>query len=190
MDKSTFFTSVIPAALALAITAAMPASAQERDSRALPVTAMSDEQILQVVETLNEGEINQAKLALSKSEDAGVKQVAEMILADHEMSEARLEQLEDKHDLDTADSALAAQIERLGETTLDGLKALDGEQFECAYLDEQEKQHKFALETVNDDLMPAAQSEHVKSVLAMSAPKLEHHLDLVQAARGNLDNCG
>jgi|GEM_PF-1087153 len=151
---------------------------------------LTDGQILEVIEALNEVEIDLARLALRRTDDTAVREVAEALIADHRASDREIDLLEDTYrELDTEDSNLSEDLEDDGEALVRSLRNLDDAQFVCTFLQEQEKQHQMALQLINDQLLPAAQSEHVKSFLTASAPKLEHHLHLTQAARAKVTGC-
>lgn len=152
--------------------------------------ALDDGQILQVVRTLNLGEIAQAELAIEESDNAQVKEVAEMILADHTSSNEQIDMLEEQvDDLDLDDSDLSESLTSLAEETREGLADLDGAAFDCAYLQKQTELHQLALTTVSTQLMPAAQDAQVQALLSMSSPKLEHHQAMAEGALQGLSGC-
>jgi putative membrane protein len=153
--------------------------------------ALTDGQVLQVVRTLNDGEIKQAKLAADKTDDAQVQSVAQMLRADHEASNQQIEAIEDANDaIDLDGSDTSEALAALAEQTSEGLEDLEGAQFACEYLTKQEQAHELALDTVNNQLLPAAANSSVKALLAASAPTLEHHLEMTKAVRANLAGCG
>ena len=74
------------------------AQAKADDEAAAPkVEALSDEQIAAITDAANTAEIEQAKLAESKSKDAGVKRFAAMMIAHHGAAKQKQAKLKIKH---------------------------------------------------------------------------------------------
>lgn len=173
----------LPSLLALAMVASVPAAQSAS-------TALTDGQVLQVVRTLNDGEIEQAELALDKTDDAQVQSVAEMIKTEHEVSNENIETIEDENDeLDLDDSDTSESLAATAEETREGLKELDGAQFACTYLLKQEEGHQRALDTISQ-LEPTVTNSSVKAFLASTTPVVEHHIELAKTARESLADCG
>lgn len=197
MDNRRFLPVLVPSLLTLAMAASWPAAAQLSNPQAVgsasstSTTPLSDGQILEIVHTLNNAEIEQAELAMDESEDAQVMQVAQMIIADHESSNDQIDALEDANDeIDLDDSDMSDMLADKTEATKDALEDVDEAQFACAYLMKQEEQHQAALDAISQDLLPSATNADVQSFLAMSTPKLEHHLEMAKTARQSLPGCG
>jgi putative membrane protein len=148
----------------------------------------TDGQILQVVRTLNNAEIDQAKHVMDESENPEVKVFAQAIINDHDASNDQINDLLDGA-LDLDDSPLNETLQEQTEDTKDMLAKLEGAQLDCQYLQKQIAQHQVALDTIKNDLTPDAQSAEVKQFLTASAPKLESHLQEAQEAVRGLDGC-
>lgn len=154
----------------------------------MPAGMLNDGQILQVVRTLNDGEIKQANEATDEGESEAVKQVAEMIITDHEASNEQMDQLLDGP-LNLEDSPLSETLGKQAEETHELLQDLSGAEYDCNYLQQQIAQHEAAIETSKTQLEPNAQDADVKSFLTAMGPKLEHHLQMAKDALGQVEGC-
>lgn len=150
--------------------------------------ALTDGQILQIVRTLNDAEIKQAKEAVDESKNAEVKQVAQMIITDHEASNEQMDELLDG-DLDLDDSDLQDRLAKEGEQTHENLQDLDDAPYDCAYLKAQVAQHENAIATAKNTLIPQATNAAVKTYLTAMGPKLEHHLEMAKAGMAKMPAC-
>jgi putative membrane protein len=151
-------------------------------------SVQTDGQILQIVRTLNDGEIKQAEHAMDESDNAQVKATAQAIINDHEQSNEQIDDLVDG-DLSLDDSPLNDTIAKQAETTFEMLSKLEGSQLDCQYLQKQVEQHQMALDIAKNDLAPDAKSPAVKSFLTASEPKLEHHMMEARDAMNGLSGC-
>lgn len=149
---------------------------------------LSDGQILQIVETLNDAEIKQAKEAQDESDNADVKQLAAAIIADHENANEQMGELL-KGDINRNESSLNEMLESETSETHEALQDLDGAAYDCAYLRVQVQQHQKAIELAETNLIPDANNAGVKQYLTAMAPRLEHHLELAKAGMAKLPDC-
>lgn len=149
---------------------------------------LNDGQILQIVRTLNDAEIKQANEAMDESDSDAVKQVAEMIITDHEMSNEQMDELLDG-DLNLEDSPLNDTLMTQAETTHELLQDLSDTRYDCAYLQQQVTQHEMAIDTAETQLVPNATNADVAQFLTAMGPKLEHHLEMAQQGLDNMAGC-
>lgn len=201
MKLSKSFTTLKILTLAAAMSATAMVDAQERTATGAAATesnkvgkaagsgtAMEDGQILQVLRTINNAEIDQAKHLMDESENPEVKVVAQAIINDHDESNDQINELLDGP-LDLDDSPLNETLQEQTENTQDMLAELEGAQLDCQYLQKQVEQHQITLDTIENDLAPDAQSAGVKSFLAEEAPRIESHMQNVQNAIAGLSGC-
>lgn len=166
-------------------------SQAQKNTNAAKVAAkavQTDGQILQVVRSLNNAEIDQAKHVLDESASTEVKVVAQAIIDAHEASNDKINDLLDGS-LDLDDSDLNEAIQEQTEDNKEQLAKLEGAQLDCQYLQTQVEQHQLAIDTIKSDLTPDAQSADVKAFLTASAPNLESHVQEAQNAMKNLSGC-
>jgi putative membrane protein len=169
---------------------ASPAPAEKRAGAAtIPTRAtLSDGQILQIVRTLNDAEIKQANEAIDEGESQEVKTLAEMIKADHEMSNESLDELLEG-DRNLEDSPVDDQLKASAEDTHERLQDLAGNQYDCAYINAQVTQHEAALAMTKDQLMSNAKSADVGKFLTTKQMSLEHHLQMAKDTLGKVQGC-
>jgi putative membrane protein len=137
---------------------------------------LTDPQIAAITDLANTAEIEQAKLARTKSKNAEVQKFAAMMIAHH--GEAKQKQTKLK--LATADSPLSTQLLEDGNKTLAALKEAKGADFDRRYFETQVEGHQKVLDAINNDLLPSVKSPELKAYLEEIKPTVEQHL---QAAR-------
>jgi len=133
---------------------------------------LSDGEIVAVVQTLNRGEITQARLAASRARDADVRAVADHIIDDHQRLERQVANL----DIAPQPSELSRSLEQLAKETQAQLQEKSGAEFDQAYLKAQEQMHKLAVDTVENQLLPAASDPQLRQVLSEGLIPLQKHL--------------
>jgi putative membrane protein len=141
---------------------------------------LTDEQILEVTHTANQGEIEQAKLAQSKSTDARVKKLAAMMLKDHAAADAKGMAVGRKGNLTPAPSSTSTSIESDAQSATSTLSSQTGVDFDKAYVDVQVKEHQAVLDMIDQKLLPDAKSPDVKAFLTEVRPKIAMHLQHAQ----------
>src|SRR5262245_15850730 len=106
---------------ASAFAADAPRDAQHQNHPSDDGVTLNDGQILQVVQTLNDAEIKQAREAQGESKNADVKQVATLIIADHEAANEQMGELL-KGDINRNDSSLDEMLKSETEETHESLQ--------------------------------------------------------------------
>lgn len=147
-------------------------------------TPLSDEQIAAITDIANTSEIEQAKLARSKSKNADVLKFSAMMIAHH--GEAKQKQAKLK--LTTAESAISSKLLADGNQTLSALKDSKGADFDKRYIDAQVEGHQKVLATIDSELIPNAKNPDLKAYLAEIKPKVEQHLQAAREAQQRLES--
>lgn len=137
---------------------------------------------LQIIKTLNDGEIKLAHLALASSPNDDVRDVARLILDDHEASNDDVMDLAEKRGVELDKSPLSRSLEGQADRIYDELKYKSGPEFDCLFLKRQVKLHEIALETVSKDLVPDAELREVRELLSETSPTLERHREAARLA--------
>jgi putative membrane protein len=158
--------------------AASAASAPPADA---PVT---DEQILQITHTANQAEIEQAKLAQSRSKDPRVKKLAAMMIKDHTAADAKGMAVAKKDNLTPAPSTTSTTIESDARTATSTLNSQSGADFDKDYVDTQVKEHQAVLDVIDQKLLPSAKSPDLVALLTAVRPKIAMHLQHAQDLQG------
>jgi putative membrane protein len=151
-------------------------------AEAQPVTPLTDGQILQITHTANAAEIAQAKIALSKTRDARVRSLAQMMVRDHSQADSKGMVLAKKENLDREPSPTNDSLESDAEGATRTLKAEMAADFDKDYVDTQIKEHQAALDVIDQKLVVGATNANLKAYLtevrAAVASHLQHAQDL------------
>jgi putative membrane protein len=163
-----------------ASSASAQANADTKDTKAAKdadkTQALSDAQIAAVTDAANTAEIEQSKLARTKSKNDRVKKFAAMMIAHH----GQAKQKQAKLKLETAPSPLSDKLGADAAKTLTALKAANGAEFDLAYISAQLEGHHKVLDAINDELLPNVKSAELKAYLEEIKPKVEMHLQSAQ----------
>lgn len=134
-------------------------SAQTKDLSA------QDAQTVQRLHEANQTEIEAGKLASKNAASAQVKRYGEMLVKDHTQADRELSALAKKKGVKLTD---------VDKTKLDDLRAMHGSQFDRAFLEKMEKDHKSAIELVRT-AQGQAQNPEFRSLLDKTLPVLQKH---------------
>jgi putative membrane protein len=156
--------------------AASSASAPPADA---PV-ALTDEQILQIIHVANQGEIEQARLAQSKSKNPRVKKLAAMMIKDHTAADAKGMAVAKKGSLTPAPSATSTTLESEAKSVTSTLSSQSGADFDRDYVDIQVKEHQAVLDMIDQKLLPNAKNPNLIAFLNEVRPKIAKHLQHAQ----------
>ncbi|HEV2611692.1 MAG TPA: DUF4142 domain-containing protein [Noviherbaspirillum sp.] len=150
---------------------------------------ITDGEILQIMSTVNEGEIKQARIAMERSTNPAVREAAQRIITDHTAMDKQIASLSTSTGIKPDDSPLNSGLRMQANSIAENLTKLSGTKLDCTYFEKQAEQHALTVKTVRGQLMPAANRPEVRSFLTASLPALEHHQQTAQAARSALPAC-
>jgi putative membrane protein len=162
------------------------AKADAAPAKAEPAKAdpLSDEQIAAITDAANTAEIEQAKLAESKSKDPGVKRFAAMMIMHHGAAKQKQAKLK----LKPQESATSTALQTDAASTLEMLKSDKGKDFDKAYIAAQIDGHQKVLDTINDKLLPNVKSPDLKAYLDEIKPRVEQHLKEAKQLQESFDS--
>jgi len=139
-------------------------------------SALSDGDIIGIYNQVNGFDIETALLAQSKSTSEDILQLARSVANDHRSVRLAAAELANQIGANVTLPALRQAAAEQFFETIANLAALEGEEFDAAYLRHEIGFHSAAMEAVRSILLPAASHsalvEHFQSVL----PHFEHHL--------------
>ena len=147
---------------------------------------LDDEKILDIAHVANVGEIDQAKLALTRARDPRVKKFAKMMIAHHTAAEKQEADVVRKKSLNMVASKTSDNLQNDAKTTYDVLKNKSGAAFDHAYVDAQVKQHTSVLTLIDNRLKPSATDPAVKDLVNGLRPTVQSHLDQAKALQPDL----
>jgi putative membrane protein len=153
----------------------------------LPATVkLSEGQVAMITELANSAEIEQGKLAQGKAKSPAVKKFAAMMVKHH--SEAKNEQakLYKQLNLTPTQSQPATALKEDADKTLGSLRAADGSSFDMAYMNGQVDVHQKVLDSINQELLPAASNEKLVEGLNKMKKTVEAHLDEAKSVQADL----
>jgi putative membrane protein len=138
---------------------------------------LNDTSILAIVSQGHQQEIDAGTAAKSKTTNAGVKAFAQMLVDDHTAALRQTKQLAERLGLSQTDDEATAAMKDEAEATKTRLDALDGAEFDQAFLDEQVRAHQSKLDRLDKDLIPGAEDSQVRDLLKTQRAKVQAHLD-------------
>ena len=146
----------------------------------------SDPQIVQIVQTANKIDIDQAKLALAKSKNPQVKEFANQMISDHTNLEKSVADLAKKLNVTPEPSATSRQLQQQAADESKNLKSLSGKSFDKEYASHEVAFHQAVIDAVTQTLIPNAQNPELKSALQGAALLLEGHKQHAQQLEQSL----
>jgi len=167
----------------LAILVALWVSAAAIDGRAQ--ARLNDGQILALFDEANTADIWTARLAMSNSQSSAVRQLATMVINDHEAVQHMARELTKKLKLTAAPPADDQSVDALA-TAIKELRTKAGGEFDRAYIAHELAFHRSAIDAVRKTLLPAAQNPELKALLTKILGGFEHHLAETQTVANTL----
>ncbi len=158
-------------------------SAARRTRSARPPLRLSEAQLAKVTELLSRAELDQSKLALRAAQAAETKRFAAKMIEQHSAALREQARLVKKLGLTPADSATAAKVKTEADSALRRLESADKASFDAAYVNSQIDGHRQALELLDSQLVPAANTPEVSEALRRARSVLEQHLSEARALK-------
>jgi putative membrane protein len=169
----------------MAIAGILIATSALSQSTAAP--SLSEGQIVKYLETVNHGEIADARMALRRSKDGDVKNFAKQMIKDHGASDKTMAGLARHLKLKPASSEPTTSLMSQAKTGDQELKAAKGADFNKAYIDAQAKMHGEVADTIQNQLVPAATSDELKSALSDTLSTVQDHEKMAQDLSGKME---
>jgi len=174
---------VVGCAVALVCAASFHPSAQAQAAAGAP----TDPQIVGIVVAANQIDIDQGKLAMSKSKNKEVKDFAQQMVTDHSALQKSVSDLGAKLNVTPADSDTSRSLKSQADETNKKLTALKGKAFDKAYIDNEVAYHKQVIDAASSTLIPNAQNAELKTALQGAAPLFQGHLEHAQKVKADLE---
>jgi len=155
-------------------------------TQAASTTPLTDANIAQIVLTANEGDIENAKYALRKTQSDAVKAFANQMITDHTSLNQQAKDLATRLNLTPEKNDTSHQLEESVETTRKGLDDKKGADFDKAYIDNEVTLHQNVLDMLDKTLIPGASNADLKSLLEKARPTIQAHLDHAKHVQSTL----
>jgi len=148
--------------------------------------APTDPQIAGIVQTANQIDINQAKLALKRTSNAQVKEFAQQMISDHTSLEKSVNDLAKKLGVTPDDSPTSKQLKQQAADETKKLTSLHGDAFDKEYVSHEVAFHQAVIDAAKNTLIPNAKNAELKSAVEAAAPLLQGHLEHAQQLEKSL----
>ncbi|HKP96692.1 MAG TPA: DUF4142 domain-containing protein [Fibrobacteria bacterium] len=137
----------------------------------------TEAEILGVVLAVDDNEIAAASKAEKKQLSADARSYANMLHKQHAENADQTRKLGKQLGLKPVGTPTADQLRAQGKAELKALSAMQGKDFEKAYIDAMVQGHTDALQLIDAQLIPSAQSEALQKHLAATRDHVAAHLE-------------
>lgn len=148
--------------------------------------APTDPQIAGIVQTANQIDIEQARLALRKSSNPQIKEFANQMISDHTSLEKSVNDLAKKLGVTPAPSDTSKQLKQQAADETKKLRSMKGKAFDQEYASHEVAFHQAVIDAAKSTLIPGAKNADLKSALENAAPLLQGHLQHAQQLQQSL----
>ena len=150
----------------------------------------TDSQIVGIVTTADQIDINYAKLALSKTNDQQVRDFAQQMITDHSSVTKAVNEIAAKLNVTPADSPTSNSLNAQAQQAMKKLEGLNGKAFDKAYIDNEVAYNQAVVNATKTVLIPNAQNAELKSALQGAAPLFEGHLQHAERVQSAIEGSG
>jgi putative membrane protein len=148
--------------------------------------ALTDAQIVKIVKTADEVEVDAAKTAKSKASDERVKDFAKQMIEEHKANEKDAKKTAKANNLKPEKSDISKNMEETTKAKVKELKEYKGAAFDKAYMDLQVSMHQQLLNDLDQNYIPNAQNSELKSFLQDTRGHVEAHLNKAKEIQSTL----
>lgn len=149
-----------------------------------PVSALTDAQIMAVVATVDEHEIDASTKAMKKKLTKEAKDFAKMLKEQHTANKNKGKQVAKQAGIKPATNPLSDSLKAKGDADVKAMQAMAGSDFEKAYIEAMVKGHTEVLDLLDQSLIPTAQNADVKTFLNETRGHVAAHLEQAQRLQG------
>lgn len=158
--------------------AALNQTAQMSSSGSL--TTVTDADGAGIAWTLNDGEVQLARLAVQNASSQAVKDFAQMMITDHTNANTQLQ----SHGYGKIDNPATNTLTGIVSRTMATLQSKSGADFDRAYIDSQVDMHRSALDAVRGVLMPSATDPNLRTIFSTMNTAVQMHLQRARELQG------
>lgn len=161
------------------------------DSAVLTTTEpaqLTDGDIAAILAASDTAEIAPSELAEGSAQDPQVTQFAAMMVRDHGMLSDSLRALTQANGITPAPNTISEQLRTQTRATVQALQGQSGAAFDSAYMAAMVQSHEAALNTIDGQLLPAAQNAQLRTALEQKVrPAVAAHLEQAQQIQSTLN---
>lgn len=169
-------------ALALASTACM----RHRSDAVVYSPDLDDAQIVTALIAFHQGEVDAARIAVTRSTDQNVQAFAVGMQTQHNAAIERLERYARANGLVPSGSELSVSIASGAARTGDSLNAASHEHFDASYTGTQYNSHLKLIELLDDVLLPRIQSDELRAEARAQRASAVTHFESLQTVRAQV----
>jgi len=148
---------------------------------------LTDANITSILTMADSAEIRPAEVARQKAANARVKEYAQLMVRDHGMLDDSLRALARRLGVTPMPDAMSQQIRMESDSVMRTLQPLTGAAFDRAYLDWAVNSHQAVLNSLDQQVIPAAQNPELKAALErVVRPQVEQHLQQAKQLQASL----
>jgi len=139
---------------------------------------LGDAQVVHIVVTANQVDVDAGKLARTKSAGKETRAFAERMIADHDALNAQVTALAKRLRLKPEDNSVSRSLHQGGRDNLANLRGLTkGPRFDRAYVAHEVAYHEVVLDVIDRTLVPGARNAELKALLVNARPAFAAHLE-------------
>jgi putative membrane protein len=142
-----------------------------------PAGGLTDPQIAAIVVVANQVDVDAGKLALGKSQNQQVKELAERMVTDHTGVNQAAVELVTRLAVTPEETDASKGLAAGGAAKLKELGALDGAAFDRAYVDNEVAYHQAVIGVLDSQIIPSASNAELKKMLVEVRPAFDAHLE-------------
>ena len=148
----------------------------------VPVGSLDDAQILDVVRTVNLAEVAAAELATERAAAGDTRQYAQHVMEDHSKGNQQVATL--AATIPPRGNPLSMTLREKGAADIEKLEKHSGEEFDRAFVEAQARMHQEVLDTIDEQLLPAAEDQQLRMLLQTTRDQVAMHLEHAQQLQG------
>jgi putative membrane protein len=142
-----------------------------------PAPTLDDAKILEILDVVNTGQIDQAQLALSRTQAAPVKTFARAMIEDHTDVRDEGREIAKRIGITPTPCPISNDLKAENSQTISQLRPLHKGQFDHAYMESQVTIHRRVLGLIDARLLPDARAAEVKALLSGVRGHVDEHLE-------------
>jgi putative membrane protein len=144
-------------------------------------TVMTDANVAAVAHASNMDEIQTSEVALRRSQNAQVRQFAQMMVTEHTAVDQEMMRMLQAKNMTPQPNAPAQAAMQATRATVANLSARSGMDFDRAYMTHQVNAHRWTLTSLDQSLIPSTRDPEMKAFLTTRVrPGVAMHLEMAQ----------
>ena len=159
-------------------------------SAPLAATAPDDAEIAAIVVAANQVDIDAGNLAKTRAQAPEVRTLAERMVVDHTGVNRTAGELVQRLEVTPKPNATSASLKQDGDANLRHLRALQGAEFDRAYVAHEVQYHETVIDALDRTLIPNARNAELKALLVQVRPAFVSHLEHARHLQSTLSPAG